>query len=224
VVLVNGLGGIGKTTLVQVYISKYYDVYEHIAWITQSSENIINDFIIADGLITNLKVETVNKDTEQLFKEIIGNLKAVEEKPNLLIIDNAEQSLKHYKDILPGGHRNWHLLITSREQITGFYPKPLSFLSEKESIELFKKHYTYKMFNEWEIKELVEIVDYHTLTIEILAKTAQVQQYSVDILKQAIEKDLKANIEVARQSAEVEKIGSYLVFVWKRYNSLLAIL
>jgi ATP/maltotriose-dependent transcriptional regulator MalT len=38
VVVVNGLGGIGKTTLVQVYVSKYYDDYEHIAWVTQNSD------------------------------------------------------------------------------------------------------------------------------------------------------------------------------------------
>jgi signal recognition particle GTPase len=31
VVVVNGLGGIGKTTLAQAYMSLYYDDYQHIA-------------------------------------------------------------------------------------------------------------------------------------------------------------------------------------------------
>src|SRR5690606_32897700 len=44
-VVVNGLGGIGKTTLAQGYLSKYYEEYKHIVWITQNSENITNDFL-----------------------------------------------------------------------------------------------------------------------------------------------------------------------------------
>ena len=126
VVVVNGLGGIGKTTLVQVYVSKYYDDYEHIAWVTQNSESIANDFINTEGLIKNLGVETANSEPGQIFNEIVRKLKSIQDKPNLLIIDNAEQSLKKYLDILPG-QPQWHLLVTSREEITGFHLKPLGF-------------------------------------------------------------------------------------------------
>ena len=36
IVLLNGMGGIGKTTLAEAYISKNYKNYKHIAWITNN--------------------------------------------------------------------------------------------------------------------------------------------------------------------------------------------
>jgi hypothetical protein len=65
VVVVNGMGGIGKTTLVQAYMSLYYDDYQHIVWISQSNEtDIKNDFVNAEGLKENLKIATEGKDID----------------------------------------------------------------------------------------------------------------------------------------------------------------
>jgi len=212
-IVVNGLGGIGKTTLVQVYLSKYYDEYAHIAWITQNSDSIANDFVNDGGLIRNLSIETGNLEPEKLFEEISRKLKGIADKPNLLIIDNGELALSNYSNKLPG-QPNWHLLVTSREEISGFHLLPLDFLSVEQAIELFKKHYPLQKLNEQDIKELVQTVDYHTLTIELLAKTAKVQRYDAAKLKGAIEQDLRANVEVGRQSEQVKKIGTYLSTVF----------
>lgn len=208
-VLVNGLGGIGKTTLVQAFISKYYDAYQHVLWITQNSESIIDDFINSEGLMKNLEIKPSGEEPALLFNEIIRKLKAIPEKPNLLIIDNAEQSLKNYRDLLPG-QPAWHLIITSRETISGFYEQTLNLLKAEEASALFKRHYSHTKITDKEIKELVVEVDFHTLTIEILAKTAQLQRYDAATLKKAIKTDLKANIELPGRSGKIEKIASYL--------------
>jgi len=213
VVVVNGLGGIGKTTLVQAYVCQYEEAYEHIAWITQTSENLQNDFINTDSLLKILQIEPTSLEPKHIFEDIILKLKNVKDKPNLLVIDNAEQSLSNYKDLLPSQPK-WHLLVTSREEISGFHLLPLDFLSEEQAIELFKKHYPLQKLNEQDIKELVQTIDYHTLTIELLAKTAKVQRYDAAKLKEAIEQDLRANVEVGRQSEQVEKIGTYLSTVF----------
>jgi len=67
-----------------------------------------------------------------------------------------------------------------------------------------------------DIRDLIEIVDYHTLIIEILAKTAQVQRYEAATLKVAIERDLRANVTLQHNNKtnEVEKVGSYLCSIF----------
>jgi tetratricopeptide (TPR) repeat protein len=219
VVVVNGMGGIGKTTLVQAYIHQYYQQYQHIVWITQTSDNILNDVVNTAGLIQTLGVDTTDAKQEELFNQIILKLKNIPEQPNLFIIDNGEQSLHKYRDLLPG-QPNWHLLVTSRETIEGFYQQDLGFLSEAESIALFRKHYHLNYLSEEEIKDLVVLVDYHTLTIEILAKMAVVQRYDAQKLKKAIQDDLRANIQVAhnRELSKIERVTSYLktVFTFTR--------
>jgi tetratricopeptide (TPR) repeat protein len=211
VVVVNGIGGIGKTTLARAYISRYYEEYRHIVWITQDSDDIAKDFASTAGLVHNLNINSALAGPEALFPEIIRKLKSITARPNLLIIDNGERSLKRYRDMLPA-QPNWHLLVTSRETITGFHHQPLGFLDDKQAFALFKKHYPYNTINNAGIKQLVKAVDYHTLTIEIMAKMAALQRYDLAALRKAIQKDLKANVEIThnRHSKPIEKIGSYL--------------
>ncbi|GAA4395889.1 hypothetical protein GCM10023187_03360 [Nibrella viscosa] len=80
----------------------------------------------------------------------------------------------------------------------------------EQAVALFRKHYTRPQLQEQDIRELIMAVDYHTLTVELLAKTAQVQRYDAATLRQAVERDLRANVEVSRQSTTVEKVGTYL--------------
>ena len=219
VVLVNGLGGIGKTTLAQAYVYKYYNEYQHVAWIAQDSDNVANDIINTQGLIENLNITTSEFEPQQLFAEVIRKLKGISDNPNLLVIDNAEQSIKKCLDILPS-QPDWHLLVTSREEIRGLYPKELDFLSLEKAIELFKKHYTHKKLDDEQIKELVKMVDRHTLTVEILAKAAEELRYGIDELQKAIDNDLKANLDVAhnKKHVEIDKITAYLGAVFNLSN------
>jgi hypothetical protein len=209
VVLVNGLGGIGKTTLAQVYLTTYYEQYQHIAWISQISDNIVNDLVNTGGLLLSLGIDPQNKEREALFNEVIMALKRISPGPNLLVIDNATASLSGLYDYLPA-QPHWHILVTSRERIYKFELKALDFLSEAEAVTLFLQHYQRGQIAEAALQELVRQVDYHTLTLEILAKTAQRQRLGSDKLQTALAADLAANIQVNHARTKIEKVRAYL--------------
>ncbi|MEM9155960.1 MAG: tetratricopeptide repeat protein, partial [Cyanobacteria bacterium P01_F01_bin.33] len=210
VVLVNGLGGIGKTTLAQVYVHQFYERYAHIAWVTQTGDDFLNDFTLASGLLESLHVVKEGKEISDLFREAIAKLKEIGETPNLLVLDNAEASLAEFADVLPNPP-HWHVLVTSRQQIVGFEPLELGFLSEKEAIALFERHYDRGKLTQEQVAQLVKLVDYHTLTIEILAKTAQRRRCTFEVLAGALDTDLKANVAVGHKgNCKVDRVLSYL--------------
>ncbi len=215
VVLMNGLGGIGKTTLAQVYISKYSDKYHHIAWITQLSENILQDFSNAQGLINNLNVDSELSEPKAIFNEICRLLNTIDKQPNLLVLDNADESLETIRHQLPK-HPKWHLLITSRQQLNGFDRMELDFLSPQHALALFKTHYQHKNITDAQIKELLHTIDYHTLSIEILAKTAHKHRYTFEKLQNVFDEDTRANIKINRPGVDkIEKVTTFLCSIFK---------
>ncbi|MGD1890808.1 MAG: tetratricopeptide repeat protein [Cyclobacteriaceae bacterium] len=213
VVLVNGLGGIGKTTLAQVYVDKFYRKYRHIAWVDELTDTFESNLVNATGLLPSLEIKPEGKELKDLFAEVVMKLKE-KPGPNLLVIDNANETLSSYYDILPKPP-SWHVLVTSRENIERFETMELGFLSESEALALFQKHYQREQLSEAEIAALVKLVDYHTLTIEILAKTAQKQRTDLQKLSSAIESDLRANVYVPHQGAKIDRITSYLCSIFQ---------
>ena len=211
VVVVNGIGGIGKTTLAQAYVSRYYDAYQHILWITQESDDIARDFVNTPGLLRNFALDAMEAGPRLTFEELLRRLKTIRDVPNLIVIDNGERSLRQYRDLLPG-QPHWHLLVTSRDSIPGFHRQSLGSLDEEQAVALFKKHYPHQTIGEAGIKKLVKETGYHTLTIEIMAKMAAVHRYDLPTLRKAIQKDLRANVEIPHSKKEgvIRKIGSYL--------------
>jgi tetratricopeptide (TPR) repeat protein len=210
VVVVNGIGGIGKTALAQAYLNMYYDNYHHIAWITQTTEDIAQSFLADEGLQRNLAINPEGLTLEQIFTSILHQLKALAHtKPNLLIIDNTTSSLTKFAQLLPG-YPTWHILTTSRHvPIDLFSTIELPFLTEEQAITLFTKHCSH-IKEEQAIRALVNKLDYHTLTIEILAKTAQVDRLSIESLQKALKLDLESDIEVSHSNKPVDRVKTYL--------------
>lgn len=209
VVVVNGMGGVGKTTLAMAYAFQYEDDYQHIAWITQNSDNITAGLIQNEELLQSLAIRTEGMEPEQLLIAILQALRNLPGTPKLLIIDNATQDLEKHLDQLPS-QPNWHLLITSREKISDLTLLPLDFLSEEKAIALFQK-YCNRIKDQEAIREIVQVIEYHTLTIEILAKTAERNRTELPRLKQALKNDLKANVKTQHSKTEkIDRVTSYL--------------
>jgi tetratricopeptide (TPR) repeat protein len=220
VVLVTAIGGVGKTTLLQAYVHQYYDHYKHLLWVTQQDNTDLGSaFITAKGLMDNLHINTTAIEPKDWFDEILRQLKSIEQLPKLLIIDNANNNLLHYKHLLPT-QPNWHLLIASREQIEGYKHYALGFLSADDALVLFYTHYTRQQISTQDAETLLKNIEYHTLTIELLAKTAQVMHLSANDLHKALPNNAQTYINVDHQqnshpqiNQETNKIDRVLTYL-----------
>ncbi len=171
--LVNGEGGMGKTSVAAKYWEKYADAYSHLAWVF--AEKNMRDALL--NMASKLHI-TFPKEMEadERFSELLvalTNLKT----PCLLVIDNANdiEDLERYYNAI-AGCKNFHVLFTSR--ITAFENAPaykIQPLSPKESIKVFKKHFSKQRESDNDLLlQLRDAVGGNTLVMELMAKNLAV--------------------------------------------------
>lgn len=167
--LVNGEGGIGKTTLAAKYYQRYEADYEYLIWVY--AERGIMEAILTLEIPLKLKLDP-KLDQNQRFEAILNELHRLP-KPSLLVIDNAnnlEDVEKHHFELAK--FTNLHILLTSRinelSEVPMYKIKPLP---KDMAIALFKKHYSRHYDKDDALLEnILEAVGYNTLVIELLAK------------------------------------------------------
>lgn len=92
-------------------------------------------------------------------------------------------------------------------------PFPLDFLNEAEAIQLFNQESEEKLDQNL-VKELVEMVEYHTLSITLLAKTARHYDSDLSRLKTMFEEDLQTKVYLKHAGNKVEKVKGYLTSIF----------
>ena len=196
-VLVNGEGGIGKTTLAAKYWYAHADRYKHLAW-------LYADAGIGSALVTLKGALGVDFEQNDDFDaqirritEAINNL----DTPCLLVFDNANNAtdLKKYYTTL---HQlpNCHILLTSRvSQVANMKVHKVLPLTETEAVELFRCYYPALPDTDLPmLHDVLKAVGYNTLVTEVLAKNIAVfNRFSVrytlaDLLHDLQEKGLLA--------------------------------
>lgn len=167
--LVNGEGGIGKTSLASKYYHTYQHKYAHTAWIL-SEQSIVNALLtLAKPLNIRFEDNTPQEERLRLLLTAMASLP----KPCLLIIDNANEieDLEENYQLLRNC-ANFHILLTTR--ITNFHlaaQYKTEGLSETQALALFRKYYPKHKTDENErFKQIYHAVNGNTLVIEILAK------------------------------------------------------
>ena len=198
-VLVSGMGGIGKTHICRKLFEEYYNMYNnnqnvpfrHIGYI-EYNENI------DDSLKNCLKFkeqEDPKKNQEAAWRELeylASNGKF------LLFVDNVNVSmgedlgLKRLMSI-PGA-----IVLTSRRRVFSkeFEPYRIGFLNTEQCKEIYEK---IRFENdpvrvaEEELQDLEYIIDTlaarHTITIEFLAHLAWTKNWTVQVLRDELERN-----------------------------------
>jgi len=212
--LVNGMGGIGKTTLAAVYVNEYFDEYDHIAWLTLGeNENSLEEAVVSNApLLTHLDLKDAPPVNQlALCLNALCNMKSPRHK--LLVLDNADDHLARHYDELPKS-RGWHLIVTSRNRISDRFPViKLGFLKEDEAMRLFKKFND--AFSDDEVRTIVNGVELHTLAIELLAKSSKRNAWNMETVLSAIERDATASVDAAHNNNEkIKRIKTYFTRIF----------
>lgn len=169
-VLINGVGGIGKTALAKKIYFDYESKYKHIAWIEFKSswtESLISSLFTANFNFSEKNTE--DEKYEKIF-QFLSNLKG----DILIIIDN-------FNSIGPGDLfeifklSNADILITSRCQPVGIPVYRLDPPNEEECKRIFKENYFLKDSLTFEedliIEDIINRSQRYTLAIELIAKS-----------------------------------------------------
>ncbi|WP_316812894.1 tetratricopeptide repeat protein [Pedobacter heparinus] len=200
--LVNGEGGVGKTTVASKFWLKKEKNYHHLIWLycDQGIESALLSLASALGIKkANQNIEQMTT-TEQADKlnDVIRDLAGLKS-PALMVLDNANHIKdleKHYQHLRR--LTNFHILITSRVgELSGVKRHQLSPLNETLLSELFLHYYDRIEDEELPLlKKIINAVGRNTLVVEVLAKNLrEINKYQqvyalADLLKDLQKKGL----------------------------------
>jgi tetratricopeptide (TPR) repeat protein len=189
-VLVNGIGGIGKTSVAIKYMAIHGAEYKHLAWITVQS-SILETFISNSALLESLQITEkvqdliIAKQLDNAFELVFHQLNILEK--TLVVLDNANdlEDLEKYEHLFDTA--SCHFLITSRTYPSEWTTIAIDSLPEEEALRLFKKLHPSVQASDEAIKSLLSKLFYHTLLIELVAKSIESSAYVFEELQEIID-------------------------------------
>jgi tetratricopeptide (TPR) repeat protein len=186
VTIMNGWGGIGKTTIASEYYFRNIDKYDHLAWIRIAGT--LEETMLNSVLIAKLGIEIDPKEELAVNARIVKNHLINLKGNHLMVLDNANdiKDIQKHKDLLP--QINWKVLITTRGQIQGFPHIRIDVLDLEYAKSLFYKHYRFQR-DEPELERFLQTIGRHTLAIELMAKIANNGGLSIGELTGIIKKE-----------------------------------
>ena len=180
VLLVDGMAGIGKTEVCKRYFMENYKKFSFAGWfdfVSSIKVSLVNG-IDWDSQTAKLYMAKNEKDTPDiLFRKILSFFVNLE-KNALWVVDNIEDAGDEDLDTLMALPPHVKVIVTSRNYIEGCERHCLDFLSAGDCKALFYEFYEVEK-DDAGVEKIVDLCGRHTLTVELLAKTAEVASMSV---------------------------------------------
>ena len=190
VLLMSGFGGIGKTALAKLVFHTVEAEYDAVAWIDYRGN-------LKNSLLAEILLENDIRDEPERWRRIQAILGDGRKK--LFVIDNADhsegQNPQEDAELLRlTGRENISVIVTSRlDELESYQKKEIGFLSPDACVELFYLYYPNdpERVQHAVVEKLVELAQYHSLTVELFAKGAK-RKADLESYYQTLSKDLRA--------------------------------
>lgn len=175
-----GIGGIGKSELAKQYALRHKDQYDHIVFATY--ESTLENLLCNSGavLIENLE-QMQDEDTTSYFQRKLQILQSISSERTLLIIDNFDvDDDEQLKPFLEG---NYRIIFTTRNTHPGYTTVKVEAIQDLDVLfGIFEKNYgaSLSMEERAYIEEIFRTVEYHTYTIELIAKQMEASFLSAE--------------------------------------------
>lgn len=191
-VLVNGIGGIGKSTVCRTIFHRLdIENKRSLAWIVYNGKNLLED-------IKNQMYYPTNG--EQWKKEFIRFIEQDIDENAIIFIDNLDVTEDEDEFLTQLSNARCNVICTSRiEQFPHFEIVPIKYFDDEKCIDIFCKYYGQDVCDRGCVKSIITKAGRHTLVIEILAKIGKAENYSVYDLNSKLEQqgfDLEGIVSV----------------------------
>ena len=214
VLFLSGIGGIGKSELAKHYAKKHeteYDAIIFAPFVHDVQMMITSDSYVQIHNFFQYPEEKPSEYFERKMKELA---KLCNER-TLIIVDNFDTT----KDENLSGllSLNCKMLITTRRDFTEPYPDfQLDLGTLTNPVEVFNEHYK-KLLSDDERKcvdEIIEIVDGHTMTVELLAKQMMAGRVKPEKMLEklksgGISESGKEKVSHANEKGEISQENTY---------------
>ncbi len=170
VLLVNGMGGIGKTEVCKTFFLDHYREYAYAGWfdwVSSLRETVVGAFTWESPREPLGETGTL----EERYGKIMGFLQRLDGTA-LLVFDNIENPADEGLGELTRLPDTVKVIANSRSEVPGFDGRELECLSEDLCRQLFYRYYDVET-DDRGVGRLVGRCARHTLTVELLARTAQ---------------------------------------------------
>lgn len=198
-ILLYGIGGIGKTETAKAVLKKIYDLPYQVTGIQRIIwANYINNSL-KDSLIEAVRETRGCVNTDEAWEHIQEIIQTFREKL-LIVVDNVE-TVGEDIELAKLNDLPCRVLVTSRiEKVGGLKEYPVEALTEENCKEIFYYYYVGN-HDDYYLKKILELTEYHTVMLELLAKTANMEE---DSLQEFYEKLLRKGFRLSEEEVEAE--------------------